>query len=147
MVDVVALPCPSSFTPRVRLVAWSDSESIRTRFVFGSQNCLIPQPALSRPPSSSSRPSSVHYRPKSGSSTASSRRPYSAPMGPKEGPPQQAQSAVSVLNISLPSNISPSGSPMYQLQPRIPPKKQSAQNPWISRTINNPTTSRSQVSI
>jgi len=123
--DCVALPRPSSFSPKLRIVAWADSTSVRRKLMYGSQGSLneeytgiICRRACVRP--NSSRPQTIPYRPKSG--VRSNDRPCSAPIMNKK----RENMKVSTLTIALPKAIS-NAKPMYKLEPKIPPKKKM---PW-----------------
>jgi len=134
----VGLPRASSFSPRLRIVAWSDTASIRKKLMYGGSQTSLAATGLKSPQltthshditSSKSlrvRPQTIPYRPKSG---VLSGRPYSAPppsmynQRKKDTASPSSGVSVATLNLALPENI-PLAKPASVFQPRIPPKKQ-----------------------
>lgn len=121
----VCLPRPSSFSPRLRIVAWSDTASIRKKLMYGGSTVSLAS-SHSHDISYSSksvhcRPQTIPYRPKSG--TLSS-RPCSAPaMYRRKEPVQTGNVSMNTLNLQLPETV-PNVKPASAFQPKIPPKKQ-----------------------
>ena len=133
----VCLPRASSFSPRLRIVAWSDTASIRKKLMYGgSQTSLAVRPSSSHSNNHSHeitssksvrvRPQTIPYRPKSG---VFSGRPCSAP-SPSMYNQRQKESAslangvsMATLNLELPESV-PLAKPASVFQPKIPPKKQ-----------------------
>ncbi|KAL5254081.1 hypothetical protein ACHWQZ_G013742 [Mnemiopsis leidyi] len=135
----LCLPRASSFSPRLRIVAWSDTASIRKKLMYGgSQTSLSVRPRSPRPRSSNHsheitsskslrvRPQTIPYRPKSG---LLSGRPCSAPppgmYNQRKKEPASPASGISMatLNLELPESV-PLAKPSSVFQPKIPPKKQ-----------------------
>jgi len=133
----VCLPRASSFSPRLRIVAWSDTASIRKKLMYGgSQTSLAVGPRSPRSATHSHditsskslrvRPQTIPYRPKSG---VLSGRPCSAPppgmytQRKKESSSPASGVSMATLNLELPETV-PLAKPASVFQPKIPPKKQ-----------------------
>lgn len=148
---VLCLPRASSFSPRLRIVAWSDTASVRRKFMYGGSQTSLGQSTTPSLPhrehthdilstkSLRERPQTIPYRPKSG---VLSSRPCSAPpprrimYKNKRGDVAMTSSPpgvpVSTLNLALPSEVQ-AAKPASVFQPRIPPKKQCAV--WYSSGV------------
>ena len=126
------LPLAAPFSPSLRVVAWSDTSSIRRKLMYGGSASVIDTPSHSHEINSSKslrvRPQTIPYRPKSGELSA---RPYSAPPGTLFNQKENKKSSsnagtncsLSTVNLTLPQDH-PAAKSSCCFQPKIPPKKQ-----------------------
>ena len=130
----ICLPRASSFSPTLRIIAWSDTSSIRKKLMYGSETHLTERSTdrcntpcyrsvnheISSSKSLRVRPQTVPYRSKSGTPgrpcSAPPKRMYQKKPIPSSGVP------LSTLNLALPENV-PHVKPANALQPKLQPKK------------------------